>query len=275
MISKLTLGTAQLGQKYGIASKGQPSRATAFQILEIAADNGVDCIDTAPYYGNSEELIGEFYKNYLYKPKIVSKINLPRKVTKNDITAVRLQCVMTELNTGGTGIEYYLVRNPMELGNWYNELLEMKRGKFFKHLGVSVYTPKELEYALTFKKVEAFQIPINLFDHRFIPYLDELEGKTVFARSIYLQGLFFTSIEHTDKLKQICKGHKVTVKEAAVTFVRDLINVTSVVIGAETTTQILDNIKLMKEPPMTDNLRYAILKEFGNVPEKIIDPRKW
>jgi len=277
MISKLTLGTAQLGQKYGIASKGQPSKETAFKILEIATDNGINCIDTAPYYGNSEKLIGEFYKDYLYKPKVISKINLPTKVTKDNIAKVRLQCVVSELDTGGNGIEYYLVRNAMELGNWYDELLSMKREKFFRNLGVSVYDTKELEYALKFKNVTAFQIPINLFDHRFIPYLGELEGKTVFVRSVYLQGLFFTdkAKKYTDKLEKICKEHGVTVKEAAVTFVRDIGNVTSVVIGAETTTQMLDNIKLMKSPPMTDDLRHGILKEFGYVPEKIIDPRKW
>jgi len=52
-------------------------------------------------------------------------------------------------------------------------------------------------------------------------------------------------------------------------------NVTSVVIGAETTTQVLDNIKLMRSPSMGDNLRYAIFKTFNNVPEEIIDPRGW
>jgi len=208
MISKLTLGTAQLGQKYGIASKGQPSKETAFKILEIANDNSINCIDTAPYYGNSERLIGEFYKNYWYPPKIVSKINLPSKVTKDNIAKVRLQCVVSELDTGGNGIEYYLIRNPMELGKWYDELIAMKREKLFKHLGVSVYDRNEIDYSLTFKKVEAFQIPVNLFDHRFIPYLGELGGKTVFVRSVYLQGLFFTdkAEEYTDELNRYAKN---------------------------------------------------------------------
>ena len=53
-ISKLTLGTAQLGFDYGINSQGQPTEQDSFQILKYAFANGINAIDTAPNYGHSQ-----------------------------------------------------------------------------------------------------------------------------------------------------------------------------------------------------------------------------
>src|SRR6185369_12682558 len=57
---KLGVGTAQFGMNYGIANRsGQPSRSEVSAILELAGTNGVDLIDTANLYGESELVIGE------------------------------------------------------------------------------------------------------------------------------------------------------------------------------------------------------------------------
>lgn len=57
--SQFMLGTAQFGTGYGIANQiGRPSYQTVLKILECAAANGVNCLDTAPTYGDSEKIIG-------------------------------------------------------------------------------------------------------------------------------------------------------------------------------------------------------------------------
>jgi len=60
-ISRITLGTAQLGYDYGIANQnGKPDFHSSMEILQYAYDNGINTFDTAPTYGDSEEIIGSF-----------------------------------------------------------------------------------------------------------------------------------------------------------------------------------------------------------------------
>ncbi|NCC93899.1 MAG: hypothetical protein EOM10_11550, partial [Opitutae bacterium] len=58
-LSRLMLGTVQFGLSYGIANRqGRPSYAVVRDILACAFEGGVNCLDTAAAYGESEELIG-------------------------------------------------------------------------------------------------------------------------------------------------------------------------------------------------------------------------
>ena len=75
--SKLMLGTVQFGMDYGIANtSGKPDAATVKQILFEAFENGVNALDTAPEYGDSEEVIGKTMAELKLsdKFKIVTKI---------------------------------------------------------------------------------------------------------------------------------------------------------------------------------------------------------
>lgn len=57
----MVLGTAQLGQEYGIHNlSGKPSEETAYQILDYAWCHGVRTLDTAGAYGDAENLIGKY-----------------------------------------------------------------------------------------------------------------------------------------------------------------------------------------------------------------------
>ncbi|MEM5650763.1 aldo/keto reductase [Bacillus cereus] len=58
---KLALGTVQLGLHYGIGNiMGKPDREEALNIIQYAINNGIDVLDTASSYGNSEAIIGEY-----------------------------------------------------------------------------------------------------------------------------------------------------------------------------------------------------------------------
>ena len=77
-ISKLTLGTAQLGMKYGIANqKGNLSINEANQIIKNAINFGINSFDTAQNYGQSEKILGKFLVDLENKkfPIITTKIS--------------------------------------------------------------------------------------------------------------------------------------------------------------------------------------------------------
>nr|MBQ4319696.1 aldo/keto reductase [Clostridia bacterium] len=59
-LSAMTLGTVQLGMDYGIGGKiEKPDKDYAFAILDRAIESGVNILDTANNYGDSERVIGE------------------------------------------------------------------------------------------------------------------------------------------------------------------------------------------------------------------------
>ena len=57
-ISRFSLGTVQLGMDYGIGDdKAKPSAEKAFSILDRAMEHGINNLDTANNYGDSEQTI--------------------------------------------------------------------------------------------------------------------------------------------------------------------------------------------------------------------------
>ena len=58
--TRLALGTAQFGLPYGIANQaGQVSRKEVSAMLQLAVSNGIDTLDTAIAYGESEVALGQ------------------------------------------------------------------------------------------------------------------------------------------------------------------------------------------------------------------------
>ena len=78
-MSAFTLGTVQLGMDYGLgADRAKPSEEKAFAVLDRAMESGVDNLDTANNYGDSEKVIGRWLQQRREKglplPQITTKI---------------------------------------------------------------------------------------------------------------------------------------------------------------------------------------------------------
>lgn len=301
-ISKLTLGTAQLGLNYGIANiNGKPDYQKSNEILKVAADLGVNCFDTSPSYGDSEKLNGLFlssYNHFSEPPIVVTKllpIDLNGKVTfKNVYHLVQEHVIKSIKRLQIKRIPIYLLYRASDIdaydGLIIDSLLELKDKGLIGVLGVSVYTPEEVEHALELEAIKAIQVPINIFDHRLIKagLLDQLKDKNfiVFARSVFLKGLFFLNARNLPpglalaenplrRLQELSHDRGIGISELALTFVRDLPGVTSVVIGAETPSQVLEDINLMNSLPLSSKLRGEIMSTFSNLPLELINPSLW
>ena len=75
--SKMQLGTVQFGLDYGIANtSGKPSYETARDIIAVAWEGGINTLDTAAAYGDSEEVIGRVLAelNLQGEMQIISKV---------------------------------------------------------------------------------------------------------------------------------------------------------------------------------------------------------
>ena len=191
LIARMSLGTAQLGLDYGIANKkGKVSREEAFKMLEYAHDLGIDALDTAYSYGESEDIIGKFVLRTWRKFNIVSK--LP-DIGKYDTFVVEKYFFETLKKLKQARIYSYLIHKFDNLmfhkRNLWNKIESLKEQGLVSKVGISLYQPEELEYLLEEKiPFDVIQIPYNLFDRRFEEYFPILkERKTeIYVRSVFL-----------------------------------------------------------------------------------------
>ncbi|AKB18835.1 aldo/keto reductase [Methanosarcina sp. WWM596] len=293
MISRLTLGTAQLGLDYGINNLvGKPKKREALKILEYAYLNNINSFDTASAYGDSESIVGNFLKTKHSKCYITSKLESLSKnnVSKKDIERIIYESIeKSAYNLDIECIDNYLIHDFQDIF-FYDELLpslkKAKRDGLIDNLGVSIYTPNEAEKVMQMNAFDTIQIPLNIFDQRFLSnsLLKRLKEKNfiIFSRSVFLQGLFFkdrrnlpTNLTHAKnyliKLDQLAEEKKVTISKLALDFVKSIEEIDSIVIGVDSLQQLNQNIKDFEsnDTPGID------MSAFANINENVIDPRKW
>ncbi len=193
---KLALGTVQFGQSYGVANKvGQVPAADAKAILEYAASNGIKMLDTAIGYGESEQRLGEIG---IPDWQVVSKIPAVPDGC-GDISGWVSESVRSSLQRLGVPRLYaLLLHKPQQLlgadgGRIYSALQKLIENGLVLKIGVSIYSPVELDDLYQRYKFDVVQAPFNLLDRRLIDsgWMSRLadRGAELHVRSIFLQGL--------------------------------------------------------------------------------------
>ncbi|MGV3504277.1 MAG: aldo/keto reductase [Adhaeribacter sp.] len=195
--SKLALGTVQFGLDYGISNtQGKVEADQVAAILACCRKHGIQTLDTAAAYGNSEFILGKALVNQADYFRVISKT---RPGTAASQILPEFQNTLSRL--GLTKLGGYLVhdfhsyeRDPQ----LYEQLIQLQQAGQVDKIGFSLYYPKQLENLLELKlPMQLVQIPFNIFDQRFAYLLPELGslGIEVHVRSVFLQGLFFRSPE--------------------------------------------------------------------------------
>ena len=191
MTNKLALGTVQFGTVYGINNRtGRVPEGETAAILRRAYSAGVDMLDTAQAYGESEAVLGRALQPDA-KFRIVSKFTAGPDLTPKALFAESL----ARLNA--RALYAFLSHKFSDLRDypgWHKELLELKAGGSLEKVGFSVYYPDELRSLLDGGvKFDLVQLPYSVFDRRFEALLPELKklGVEVHARSVFLQGVAF------------------------------------------------------------------------------------
>ena len=262
-INKLALGTVQFGTDYGISNtSGKVSLKKVEEILEFCVNNGIDTLDTAQGYGDSESVLGNFdIKNF----KIITKIN------KNNI----LDNSLEKLKVNSIYAIMFHREDDIDLDNW--KVFEKYRSdKLVEKIGISVYSPDRLQYIIDNFNIDIVQLPLNLLDQRFIPMLVKMKDKgiEVHVRSIFLQGLLLMKTENINKyfdsIKCIIDGIPKPAISYALNFVKNIKEVDKMVVGV-TSKKELENIYYYYNSKV-DNIDY---KKFRVDDEMYINPSKW
>jgi aryl-alcohol dehydrogenase-like predicted oxidoreductase len=195
-ISKIALGTVQFGLSYGVANvEGQLSSENVLAILSLAKQAGIDTLDTAIAYGESEACLGQVG---VHDWRVVSKLP-PLPGGCANVEAWVDESLTGSLQRLGMARLYGLLlhRSADLLGadgeELFCALLRAKESDQVRKIGVSVYDPKELQIVTSRFEIDLVQAPYNVFDRRIQEsgWLGRLRQSAieVHVRSVFLQGL--------------------------------------------------------------------------------------
>lgn len=285
LVSKVILGTANFGLEYGIDFGKRVPDEEIRHILQLAENTSIFGIDTARAYGKAESIVGKFL-NSKSKLKIISKLKKGKYKTADEIIS-QIKESLLALNI--QKIDYYLIHSFETFRSQTNVVVEaLKKAKkdgLINNFGISVYYPYEVEYFKTyFKESITIEFPLNVFDRRFLKYIPQWkkDNYTLFARSVFLQGLFFldkNSLEEKfpkvkDKilqLRQITHNLGTSLNCLLLWFVASFESLDGFIIGVNNVKQLEENLDCLEKYLDIRDL----LKNFETEDEDIIIPSRW
>lgn len=264
---KIGLGTVQFGLDYGISNKtGKTNLSEVKEILHSAYLSGIDTIDTARGYGNSEEILGEVLPSDEFN--IVTKIGtkFPDMDIRNSLTALKRSSIYAVL--------FHSARDVIQTGikDCFRRMQAFKDEGLVRKIGISVYDPEELDAILNEAKIDIVQLPLNIFDQRFYNggYLKKLKdmGIKIHTRSMFLQGVLLMEPDELPvyfrPYRNLITSYRQTIceeglgfEEAPLLFLKNIPEIDRIIMGINTNKQLCENISYWNSGKKFSAARFA------------------
>ena len=253
---KIALGTVQFGLDYGVTNRdGQVTIEEVESILNFAKINGIDTLDTASRYGNSEQVLGDAgVDGYQIVTKTVS--------LKNDVNGVIKGFYQSLENLNQKTVDGLLIHdinevNDKEFNRLFERLDELKQQGLVNKIGFSTYVPEQVDFLLENFDFDIIQLPLNVFDNRLIQggQLKALKDRNieVHARSVFLQGVLlnFDSLsgyfsiwkEQFDTYQAMVSDRGLSLLEYALNFVLNIKEIDKVLVGVNREDQLKEIVQ--------------------------------
>jgi len=295
LVSSLTLGTVQLGLAYGVNNdKGMPSYEESSAILSKARELGICAFDTARAYGESEAVLGRYFKENPTDKTIITKARID-DVAPERFEDALFDTVRTSLDKLGTErVNAVMFHNERMFDNYGDTaaraLFKLRDEGLCELVGVSFSSKNNLDRYATDYKLDCVQIPANMFDAVGISdgIAEKLsrQGTFVFVRSLYLQGLFFKNTDtlkgkltvakpSLDALAALAHDAGLGMAEMAISYIRDAKGVGSLVLGCDTPHQLEESARTVGAPALSAEIRAEIEKIASTVPDIVVRPWDW
>lgn len=281
---KLVLGTVQFGLSYGINNKSGIAKDDELaSIFSFANKSGIDLLDTAQAYGNSEERIGNLSNDEFNVISKFKQLDPPfpfHKELEESLKKLKKNSLYGYMAHDGD----LLIENP----SWWEGLKLAKERGLIKKIGYSLYTVEQLVTLFGKKMIpDIIQFPYNILDRRFESFLPQLVsmGIEIHTRSVYLQGLFKMESNQVPNyleplqtylrtVRDIAKKNQLTIGQICLGFAINNPLINKVVIGIDNLSQLKENVSICN----IDNLSEGIMNELHSIEVKeknLINPANW
>lgn len=288
IVDKLALGTVQFGLNYGVTNLlGQTDRKEVEKILALATKFGLNLLDTATLYGDSEIVIGS--------SKLKSQFNIVTKtphfinkvITESNATELENSFLLSlkRLKVKPYGLLIHNADDMLKTGGFklYEKLNTLKKKGLVKKIGFSVYNPEQCNRIIEKFDMDLVQIPMNIYDQRFLRsgILTLLKEKNIeiHVRSTFLQGLVllktlpkkFEGFQgYHNRFLRLCRKYDQSQLIVALSFIASTSQVDKLIIG-------VNNVKQLREILVSDYVDIC-LSEFEDLSisdSSFINPTLW
>jgi spore coat polysaccharide biosynthesis protein SpsF (cytidylyltransferase family)/aryl-alcohol dehydrogenase-like predicted oxidoreductase len=302
-IGVITLGTAQLGTSYGIANKrGLPSDRDARAIIECALSSGISSFDTARSYGCAESRLGamlslESANDHCVITKLAPMTDLQQRASAAEVVKAVEASVFHScyaLQRRNLDVVMFHRADDMFLasGAGLDHLASLAAQGVVREIGASVYSPDEAIRCLADERIGHIQIPFNLLDRRWTSaalsrFFRRRPNLRIHARSVFLQGLLVSDasvwprwiassaeiVRRVSELSTRFKRHGPA--DLCMAYVRAFPWVTTLVLGVDTRSQLEQLMEYAREPALSVDEVDGVQQSLRDIPDRVLDPRKW
>lgn len=285
-VNRLALGTVQFGMPYGVANtSGRVAEKEAKQIIKFASTMGLDTLDTAISYGESEKSLGLVgIQNW----RVVSKLPAMPAECEDIFGWVATQIHGSLSRLGVERLTGVLLHRPEDLMEsrgveLLSALKDLKQKGLVEKIGVSIYSPEQLGPLFDLETFDIVQAPLSILDRRLVDsgWAAQLQkaGVELHTRSAFLQGLLLMDPESRPKKfdrwgnvwrtwSQWLSVEGLSPLEACLRYPLSQIAVDRVIVG-------VDSLAQLEEILSAAAGGLSSLPEFGNIDTELINPSLW
>ena len=296
-VSEISLGTVELGMDYGIPVQGEqrrPSEADAARTLNCALDLGINLIDTAQAYGESEAIIGRTLKSrreeYLLATKIASLswegytgVELREQVEASITKSLR--ALQTDI------IDLLYIHNATPELIQHGEIVEiMQRAQqvgYTRFIGTTTYGEAAPLAVLEDGRFDCIQVAYNLLDRQFeerVLPLAQANDIGVVIRSVLLKGALTYRYAHlpeelrelreaVNKVNSLRSEQNSSLPELAYRFVLAHPAVSTALVGTGRVHELEEIVSLAGRDPLPLEL-LSDIREISVSPDQL-NPGTW
>jgi len=285
---RVALGTVQFGFPYGVANQsGQVTRSEAKAMLDLAAASGIDTLDTAIAYGDSEACLGEVGIGGF---NIITKLPAVPENCDDIVGWVHGQIAASLERLRVASVYGVLLHRPDQLLRRDGEVLfralqSLKDNGQAQKIGVSINAPRELEELTAQYRFDLVQAPFSLIDRRLqtTGWLQRLKeaGMEIHTRSAFLQGLLLMSQSARPKKflpwlalwniwEQWLSRYEVSAVQACLAFPLSVQEIDRVVVGADSVSHLEQIISAAVGATAVTDFPSLYCEE-----ENLINPSRW
>ena len=284
-MKSLVLGTAQFGMIYGLNNKKKIPLKTIQLIINEARKNNIKFLDTASSYGDCEKNLGKIGVSDF---SIISKVILKNTGIQNPNDWLIKTIKNTLSNLKVKKLYALLIHNPLFLKKdkkkLFNSLKNLKDIGLVKKIGLSLYSPNDLDELFKEYKIDIVQLPINIIDRRFVKsiWLKRLKENNIeiHARSVFLQGLLLNKslkkIKYFKKWQKLWNNYYEWIKSnnlkplnSCLNYVSSIPELTKIVVGVDS----YDHLQEILKCKSRSKLVFPEYLQSNDI--NLVNPSKW
>jgi aryl-alcohol dehydrogenase-like predicted oxidoreductase len=297
-ISRIGLGTAEIGMAYGIGKRNLPNDKEAKILLKTAVELGINFFDTANYYGLAEQRIGDSgiskipgiiiatkCAQFLEKEESCSKSELEKRIREQAQTSLKnlkLDVLpLLQLHSGGN-------KSAIENGEAIEIFQKLKKEGLIKYTGISTRGEETTIAAIKSDFFDAIQVAYSILDQRMSERAFPIAQKKnigIINRSVFLKGALTPASEklpteliplkiNANKAAKIAEELNIDLPALALRFTLNEPAITTSLIGTNKIINLKKTIEAISNGPLPPDVVRELKKLVISDPSQI-DPVKW